>query len=529
MPLLLRSLTVCTLAATLAPGCFAGPTFSVSFSHEARAEPATGRLIVYLVRDGSSIREAPSGGPFWDDPQPLFGIDVRALAPDAAASVGDDATAFPVALSKLPAGRYRAQAVLDLHRDNSEWKREPGNLYSDTQTIDIDPGASPVFTLLLTHTVGPRKRPDSPGVETFETKSALLSQFRGHEVVLRAGVVLPIGYDAGGDRRCPAVYEVPGFGGDASGAFGHAAMSRQWVADTAAGRLARGCFWIVLDPESGNGHTLFADSANNGPCARALVEELIPALEARYKLIAQPSARLLRGHSSGGWSTLWLALNYPQTFGATWSTSPDPVDFHRFQLPDIYDGGNMYGKIVPTEGGAPSMTPFPSYRVHGEPKMSIEQENLMEEVLGPDNTSAQQWDSWQAVFGPRNDRGNPAALYDPRTGAIDKTIAEQYRKYDIDALLEAQPERFLPLFHDRARVLVGDQDSYYLNEAVALLKQHVEELEAKANRAPGWGFIKVLPGYDHGSIFGSGEMMSIPQEMVEWLEKAGHLPPAPSK
>src|SRR5690606_19909538 len=172
-----------------------------------------------------------------------------------------------------------------------------------------------------------------------------------------------------------------------------------------------------------------------------LVEELIPALEAKYRLIPEPSARLLRGHSSGGWSVAWLALTYPQTFGAAWSTSPDPVDFRRFQLPNIYDNPSMYH--------GPDGRPLSSYRNRRGERMSILQENLMEEVLGPDNTSGQQWDSWQAVFGPRNARGNPAALFDPRTGAIDRAVAEHYRAYDLSALLDRDPARYLPIFRDR--------------------------------------------------------------------------------
>src|SRR6185295_1412012 len=97
----------------------------------------------------------------------------------------------------------------------------------------------------------------------------------------------------------------------------------------------------------------------------------IPALEAKYPLIADAHARLLRGHSSGGWSTLWLALTYPEIFGATWSTSPDPVDFRRLQLPDIYAGPNMYSGVDGKD--------LPSYRGAGQERMTIRQENLMEE------------------------------------------------------------------------------------------------------------------------------------------------------
>ena len=171
-----------------------------------------------------------------------------------------------------------------------------------------------------------------------------------------------------------------------------------------------------------------------------------------------------------------------------------------------------------------SRDPFPSYRVSGKPTMTIAQENLMEEVLGPDNTSGQQWDSWEAVFGPRNEQGNPAALYDPKSGDLNKTVAEQYRKYDIGDLLRTHPERYLPLFHNNVRIVVGDQDSFYLNEAVALLKAQVDELNSKGGQTPGWGSITIVPGLDHGSIMMSPPVQAIPEQMVERLTSAGHLP-----
>ena len=42
--------------------------------------------------------------------------------------------------------------------------------------------------------------------------------------------------------------------------------------DDARSQLARSAFWIILDPESGNGHTLFANSDNNGPCGDATLD-----------------------------------------------------------------------------------------------------------------------------------------------------------------------------------------------------------------------------------------------------------------
>lgn len=502
-------LSVCVLAN---PALATNPVFEVSFDKTLRDAPATGRLIVYLIADTSTANKASAPSDVSsEDPQPLFGIDVKDLAPGAVAEVGDGATSFPMKLSKLPAGGYRVQAVLDIHRDDSSWKREPGNLFSDPVAIRLNEVDAPEhIKITLTKAVQARKEGKVPGVELFEVRSKLLSEFHHRDILLHAGVILPRGYDAKADRKYAAVYEVPGFGGDHFGAF------QMQMERTAA--LAPHAFWIVLDPESGNGHTLFADSANNGPCGRALVEELIPALEAKYRLVSQASARLLRGHSSGGWSTLWLAVTYPDTFGASWSTSPDPVDFRRFQLPDIYGQANMYKSAPGKE--------LPSFRTGGHEFMTIRQENSVEEVLGPDNTSGQQWDSWLAVFGPRNQRGNPAALYDPVTGALDHAVAEQYRKYDIADLLRHDGGKYGLILNQRVRILVGDEDNYYLNEAVALLKADLEKLSFLQFPEGKHGYIKILKGVDHGTIFGTPEMHAVPADMLDHLKRAGHLPPA---
>jgi pimeloyl-ACP methyl ester carboxylesterase len=236
------------------------------------------------------------------------------------------------------------------------------------------------------------------------------------------------------------------------------------------------------------------------------VRELIPALEKRFPLVAQPSARMLTGHSSGGWSTLWLALTYPDVFGATWSSAPDPVDFRRFQRIDVYGDESFLVK----DG-----VDVASYRSDGSVRMTVRQENGAEEVLGPENTSAQQWDSWFAAFGPRDARGNPAALYDVASGRIDRAIAERYRRYDLGHLLRTQTAKYAPLWRDRVRLVCGTLDSFYLNEAVEFLSADLE-----ATGVPrGAGYVVLVPDADHGSVMASDAMRRWPEEMLEFLRR----------
>jgi hypothetical protein len=495
---------------TLATATLAAPvSFSVRFDESVRKQPATGRVVVYLIKEGAGVGlSAPSDGPFWYDPQPLYGIDVKGLQPGAAATLDDAATAFGAKPSELKPGRYRAQAVLDVNLLDSSWKREPGNLFSDVVNIEIKPEGEQSFAIPLKHTTALRPPKLPQGQEVFEVRSKLLSDFRKTDVMLRAGVVFPRDYDPA--RSHPAIYEVPGFGGNHLDGF----HSRR-RAGGPAGELQRAAFYITLDPESPNGHTLFADSDVNGPCGEALVKELIPALETKYKLIAQPSARLLRGHSSGGWSVLWLALRYPETFGACWSSSPDPVDFRRFELINIYADANAY---TDKDGND-----VPSTREAGRATLSVRGENQQEEVLGENNTSGQQWDSWQAVFGSRRADGWPTSLFDAHTGKLDHVEAEHYKRYDIAHLLREHPDKYGPIFLQRIRLICGDADDFYLNEAVALLKEDVTALPTQDLPEGKHGYVKMLPGLDHGSIFGSEAMRAFPQEMLDHLKRSGHV------
>lgn len=493
-------------------------TFHVKIDPQARSIPATGRLIVMLKRTDSKLpaEAEPIDGPFWDDPQPLYAIDVKDLAPGAEAVIDDSATAFPREPSSLLSGEYLAQARLDVNRQSSSWREQSGNMFSAPVTFVRDPASPTRVDLVLTEVTRATIPEPDPRIQIVSVESKLLSEFAGKPVRLRAAVMQPIDFDAA--RHYPAVYEVPGFGGDHMGAFSHLRRVTSEKADAATRELAKSSYWIVLDPESVNGHTLFADSENNGPRGRALIEELIPAIEKQCNIPDRPAARVLRGHSSGGWSVLWLAVKYPQTFGAAWSSSPDPIDFRAFQNINMYSDVNMYQSLDSEQRT--------SYRKGGQNLMSVRQENAGEEVIGPDNTSAQQWDSWQAVFGPRNARGNPAALFDPRTGQIDRSIAERFAAYDLSRLLKADPSRVGGAFRNRIRLFVGDQDNFFLNLGVELFKGELDRLVPEAPDQ--FGTIQIIPGVDHGTIFTSPQLRAIPSEILSWFRAHDQLPSDPS-
>lgn len=488
-------------------------SFRVTADPNVAPAPVSGRLVISLIADGSAIapQAEPNDAPFWDAPQPMFGVDVANVAPGAqyvldASTPGVDWALAP--LKELAPGKYRAQARLITTRLSSHWDDDAGNLTSLPQRFELKAGQPVSVDFTLNALTATRPFKQTPGAELFEIKSELLSAFHHREVKLRAGVVFPTKVEPG--KQYAAVYEIPGFGGDHRGAS-RRALGRASRRDVNPAGLDAATYWIILDPESPNGHHLFCDSANNGPVGEALVKELIPALEKKYPLAARPEARLLRGHSSGGWSTVWLAINYPQVFGAAWASSPDPVDLHAFQLVDIYNADNFY-----TDASGKELV---SYRKDGRDLMTIRQENGGERVLGANQTSGQQWHSWAAAWGPRSPAGHPAALYDSVSGKIDRSVLDHYRRYDIAALVQSDPKRYADPLRRNVRLVVGDADDFSLNVAVGMLKKAVEgmpPLEGPVN-----GYIRILPGLDHATVMSDPLVRGFGKDMLEHLRGAG--------
>jgi len=484
--------------------------FEVTLAPSAADQPLSGRVLVFLV--GPDRPRVGKGGPArWDylhEPMPLYAADVRDLPPGGTVAVDGTAAHFLTPLDRLPPGRWAAQAVLDHRSLAGGWDREPGNVSSEPVWFEARPGEPAVVRVALDRRVEPPAV--RPGVEVVEVESRLLTAFHGRPATLRAAVVPPEDFDAA--RKYPALYHVPGFGGRHVDGANGIARYRQSGRPADERAFDRAAFQVVLDPESPNGHTLFADSDVNGPWGRALTEELIPELERRYPLVAEPWARLLRGHSSGGWSVCWLATTCPGVFGAAWASSPDPVDFRRFERLDLYASANAYvdadGREVPSVRDA-----------EGRVTLTVRQENAWEEVVGPANASGQQWDSWQAVFGRPDGRGHARPWFDAATGVIDRAAVEHASRYDLVRRLRADPDRLGPIWRGRVRVVVGTADDYYLDEAVRLLADELSKLSDVPVPEGSRGYVKLVPGKTHDTIFESPELRAFTGEMLEHVRR----------
>ncbi|MFG0328895.1 MAG: alpha/beta hydrolase-fold protein [Phycisphaerales bacterium] len=483
----------------------------VRFDESLRAEPATGRLILLMSKATRGARHRdPLGAPFWDDPSPIYSIAVEAVKPGDDMRIDDSAVAFPVPLSELD-GEYSVRAVLDLDRTTSGFASSEKNLLSMPKRLEFDAQRAQSFFIELAGVGRVPDPEDTDRVKSVRMRSESLSEFHGFDFVLRAGVVLPEGYEDHPERRYAAVYHIPGFGGSHAGAWRHRDDHE----------LDRQVVHIYLNPDGPFGHHLFVNSENNGPVGDALVNELIPHLEERFRLVPKDAGRLLTGHSSGGFTSAWLQVNYPETFGGAWATGPDPVDFRAFQIIDIYTATNAY---VNPEGNERS-----SVVIDGAVVCTIRQENEMEHAIDPDNRSGQQWDSWMACFSPRDERGNPAGLWDAKSGAMSPEVVKFWKKRDLRRVVESRWDELGPLVSQRLRIIVGAEDNFDLHEAVGYLRSSLDELSgwesdaiSEADRA-GRGYIEIIPGRDHFNLYEDGLAARIKSEMSRHLQSEGLL------
>lgn len=464
--------------------------FEVTYTPEVQPGPISARVYVILA-EGLKPPKEPRLGPDWFRPAPFFAVDAKNWKAGEPLRIDQNALGFPKRLGELPTGPYSAQAVIRLNPDTRRLGDGEGNAYSPTVSGNFAPESGGVIAFKVDKLVPPRAFAETDRIKLVDIPSPLLSAFYGRPVRQRAAVILPEGELS---AKRPVLYIIPGFGGDHH-------MARLFAREA---RLKAGKDFIrvVLDPDCFTGHHVFADSATNGPRGRALIEELIPHIESHFPAVAEPRARFLTGHSSGGWSSLWLQVTYPDTFGGVWSTSPDPVDFRDFSRIDLYaTGENMYTerdgnrRLIARRGPTPGLF--------------LDTFCKMEEVMGDGG----QMGSFEAVFGPVDAQRRPRQLWNRTTGAVDPDVARAWRAYDIRLILEQNWPTLGPKLKGKLHVYTGENDTFFLEGAVRLLKESLTKLGSDAQ-------VEVIPGKDHSTLLDKDLAARIDREMnAAWTEK----------
>ena len=479
-----------------AQGAKTGPVLSVVLDPKVAKSAMSGRVFLVLSKSES---KGITPEPRWIEPDPFFGLDVSSIKPGEPLIIDNKWQGFPLEnIGKVPPGTYWASANLDLNKASRKIFSSEGNYFSKSVKVEIGSVNQAPAVLVLDQVFHEPQFPETEVVKLAQMESKLLSKFHGRKIMLRAGVALPQSYKDNKDRKYPSIYEVPGFGGNH-----FAALSSPGRGKTAV--EGEEVVHITLDPDCPLGHHVFADSANNGPWGKALTEEFIPFLEKEFRLIPQSWARLVTGHSSGGWSSLWLQLKYPNVFGGVWSTAPDPVDFRDFQKINLYASNqNMFkdekGKDRPI--GRRGDTPFLFYKPFSD----------MELVMGRGG----QLGSFEAVFSERDSQGNPKKLWDRKTGVVDSDTAESWKKYDIRLLVENNKDALFGKLKGKIHVYMGDKDTFYLEGATRLLGDTLKKLGSDAT-------VVLFAGKDHSNLMDAELRARISKEMAQSLQKGKQL------
>jgi len=281
---------------------------------------------------------------------------------------------------------------------------------------------------------------------------------------LRAAVILPRGFAVEKNRQYPLRVHIGGYGTRYTHAAAmmdpSASFRKTWLADGTPRMLL-----LHLDGAGPYGDPYQVNSDNNGPYGDAVVLELIPHVEKTYRGLGEGYARVLDGGSTGGWVSLALQTAHPEYFNGAWSRAPDPVDFRAYELINIYRDDNAYVNVHGLDR--------PSSRdLNGDTRATVRHECRLERVLGQGDRwelCGLDWSAWNATFGPRGDDGLPRPVWDGKTGKIDRTVLDHWKKYDLRLIMEKNWAALGPKLRGKLHIAVGESDEYFLNNAVHLL------------------------------------------------------------
>ena len=490
------------------------PKFSVSFPKERSAQPLDGRLLLILSNDPSEeprmqISLAPRT-------QMIFGLDVDTMQPGQQTTIDDSAFGYPVRyLHDVKPGEYYMQVVLNryetfhrsdghtvkLHMDQGEgqhWNVSPTNLYSKPVKITIGANstanAQPIAVSLDQEIPAIPAPKDTKYIRHMRIQSALLTKFWGRPMFLSANILVPEGFDEHPNAHFPlAIFEDhfnhdfegfrteppdPNLKPDFSERFHISGYNRiqqeeeykfyqQWIAPKFP-RL------LVAQINHANPYyddSYAVDSANLGPYGEAIETELIPALEKQFRAIGQGWARFVYGGSTGGWESIAVQMFYPDHYNGAFVACPDPVDFRAYTNIDLYKDKNAFFIQGPhTEVAQPGFRDYLGHTI-----ATTKSVNQYELALGSHSRSGEQYDIWQAVYGPVGADGYPAPIFNKETGEIDPKIAAYWKEhYDLSNILQRDWATLGPKLRGKLRIYVGSADNYMLNDAVYLIEDFLK-------------------------------------------------------
>ncbi len=478
-----------------------------------------------------------------------FGVDADLDGGPAASTIVVDSKTFgyPLrSLADLSAGEYFVQGVFNGYEEyhlasgksvwlapdkgeGQKWYAKPGNRFSKPLKVRFDPKAKDMLKLTLDQVI-PEVRgtaqdpeviaqhaPEAKWLKYMRFKSEKLTAFWGRDTYLGAWVLLPDGFAEHPDAHYPLVVWQDHYSAGLRPAFTASspgqppARGHRFFEDWTQGRVPRVIVLFVQNANPYYDDSYVVDSANVGPYGSAINEELIPAIEKKYRGIGAGWARATMGGSTGGWESLATQIFYPDSYNGTWSACPDPVDFHAYQNINLYDDSNGFVR----KGDFGSIPIAADREPDGSILANTGDEFAFEEVLGTHGRSTEQWMIWQAVFSPQAADGYPEPVLDPITGVIDKRVVQYWHDhYDLAAILKRDWSTLGPKLEGKIHIQVGDGDTYFLNNAVHLLDKQLQATTSPHSDAQ----FQYGPGMPHCYTGGPPEY-TMQQNNANWPQR----------
>jgi hypothetical protein len=486
-----------------------GVRAQVSFPASVQQTPVTGRVFVVLTKSAKpdpriQMLEPASSPPF-------FAADVSSIRPGQNMVLSASSDSFPLrSINDLPAGDYTAEAFLwkyvEYHRADGhtiwapeQWgpqvfSLEPGDLYSATQTVHVDPKAGTTLHFALNKVLtqednagvigGEGYDTDTPWIKHIRILSPSLTKWWGRPIYLGATILIPKGYAEHPNSHYPVVYNQGHYYQPVPWDF-TTDKSTETPQSAAAGKRAGvGTGYEFYEAWNSDNFPRFlmitwqhpcpffddsyaVNTANCGPYGDAIMNELLPYIETHYRVLREARGRFTEGGSTGGWESLALQLQHPKFFGGAYVFDPDPIDLSAFQLVDLYHDDNGFWLQTPDDPWH-KYTRYFERTPRGQPLASNQALSQYELVMGSHGRSQYQLDGWWAIFDPAGPDGYPAPMWDMQTGVIDKRVVQYAHDhgYDLVAYMKENWPAIGPDLVGKLHFIVGDMDSYYLNLAV---------------------------------------------------------------
>lgn len=446
----------------------------------------------------------------------VFGMDFENY--EAGNPIAFDVNSFGYPKEKLedmPEGTFYVQAFIQKHEtfsrsdghtvklpmdqgEGRQWARAPKNIYSKSVIVNWKNGNDLNLTIdqIIPEIVKPE---DTDYIKHIKLKSDLLSEFWGRDMYLGANILLPEGFDENPNQYYPLMifhgHFPSDFGGfrttppdpnlsedDYSarfGIYGYAKIQQQeeydfyqkWISPD----FKR---FIVIEIQHANPYyddSYAVNSANLGPYGDAITYELIPHIEEKFRGIGEGWSRFLYGGSTGGWEALAVQVFYPDEYNGCFAACPDPIDFRAYTSINLYEDKNAY-----YQEGEFRKTLRPGHRDYlGHISATVQDMNHRELAIGGTKSrSGDQFDIWQAVYSPAGADGYPKPIWDKYSGEIDPEVASYWKEnYDLRYIMERDWEVLGPKLEGKVNIFCGDMDNYYLNNAVYLTEDFLEQTE----------------------------------------------------